>query len=86
MNLTKFNIVYSKCNNKTTIIDEDKARFVIRAFELYASGLSLEKVRIQLREEGFIYQSSSAMISKGHLAKMLQNVNYLGVLKFKINC
>ena len=47
---------YKKLDPRTTVIDEEKAPFVRRAFELYASGLSLEKVRWQLRDEGFVYQ------------------------------
>ena len=50
---------------------------------MYATGISLERVKEQLYEEGFIYQSAHKKISKGQLGKMLQNVNYLGVLKFK---
>ena len=74
---------YKKLDPRTTIIDEEKAPFVRRAFELYATGISLEKVKEQLYEEGFIYQSVHKKISKGQLGKMLQNINYLGVLKFR---
>ena len=74
---------YKKLDPRTTVIDEEKAPFVRRAFELYATGISLERVKEQLHEEGFIYQSAHKKISKGQLGKMLQNVNYLGVLKFK---
>lgn len=74
---------YKKLNPRKTIIDEEKAPFVIRAFELYGSGLSLEHVRNQLYNEGFIYQPAHNKISKGQLGKLLQNINYVGVLKFK---
>lgn len=74
---------YKKLDPRTTVIDEEKAPFVRRAFELYATGISLEKVKEQLYEEGFIYQSAHKKISKGQLGKMLQNINYLGVLKFR---
>lgn len=74
---------YKKLNPRTTVIDEEKAPFVRRAFELYSTGLSLDKVKEQLYEEGFIYQRANKKISKGQLAKLLQNINYIGVLKFK---
>ena len=74
---------YKKLDPRTAVIDEEKAPFVRRAFELYATGLSLDKVKEQLFEEGFRYQTAHAKISKGQLGKLLQNVNYLGVLKFR---
>ena len=46
---------YKKLDPRTTVIDEEKAPFVRRAFELYATGISLERVKEQLHEEGFIY-------------------------------
>ena len=76
---------YKKLNPKTTVIDEEKAAFVRRAFELYASGLSLDRVKEELFEEGYIYTSTNRKISKGQLAKILQNINYTGVLKFRDN-
>ena len=68
-------------DKKTTIIDKEKAPFVRRAFELYASGMSLEKVRDTLAEEKYVYQPAHPKISKGQLGKMLQNVCYIGGLK-----
>lgn len=74
---------YKKLDKNTTVIDEEKAPFVRRAFELYASGLSLEKVRWQLRDEGFVYQPSNKVISHGQLGKLLKNVSYIGGLYFR---
>ena len=74
---------YKKLDKNTTVIDEEKAPFVRRAFELYAEGKSLERVKNQLYEEGFIYQPAHHKISKGQLGKLLQNINYVGILKFK---
>lgn len=74
---------YKKLDKNTTVIDEEKAPFVRRAFKLYATGISLERVKEQLFEEGFLYQPAHKKISKGQLGKMLQNINYLGVLKFR---
>lgn len=70
-------------DKKTTIIDEEKAPFVRRAFELYASGMSLEAVRQKLKDEGFIYQPSNRVISHGQLGKMLHNTGYIGIIPFR---
>lgn len=74
---------YKKLDPRTTVIDEEKAPFIRRAFELYSEGCSVEKVRHTLKEEGYIYNKSSMMISKGHLHKMLKNVSYIGIIDFK---
>ena len=74
---------YKKINKNTTVINEEKAPFVRRAFELYANGMSLEAVRWKLKEEGFIYQSSNKVISHGQLGKMLHNPGYIGIIAFK---
>ncbi|MCD8378386.1 MAG: recombinase family protein [Candidatus Gastranaerophilales bacterium] len=74
---------YKKLDKNTTVIDEEKAPFVRRAFELYASGMSLEKVRWQLKNEGFIYQPSNKVISHGQLGKLLKNISYIGELNFR---
>ncbi len=75
---------YKKLDPKTTIIDEEKAPFVRRAFDLYSQGdLSLDKVRQILFDEKYIYTPSSPKVSKGQLEQILKNVNYAGVLKFR---
>lgn len=71
---------YKKIDKKKTVIDEEKAPFVRRAFELYANGLSLEAVRWKLKDEGFIYQPSNRVISHGQLGKMLHNKGYIGII------
>jgi len=75
---------YKKSDPRTTLIDEEKASFVRRAFELYSQGdLSLEKVRNILFEEKYVYRPNSPKISKAHLEHILKNVNYTGVLEFQ---
>ena len=74
---------YKKINKKITVIDEAKAPFVRRAFELYATGMSLEAVRWKLKDEGFIYQPSNKVISHGQLGKLLHNPGYIGIICFK---
>jgi len=50
---------YKKADKKASIIDENTAQFVKRAYELYAIGhLSLKRVAKQLYDEGFIYKES----------------------------
>lgn len=71
---------YKKIDKKKTVIDEEKAPFVRRAFELYANGMSLEAVRWKLKDEGFIYQTSNKVISHGQLGKMLHNKGYIGII------
>ena len=74
---------YKKLDKNTTVIDEEKAPFVRRAFELYATGLSLEAVRQKLFEENYVYLPSTKIISKAQLGHILKNISYTGVLKFK---
>jgi DNA invertase Pin-like site-specific DNA recombinase len=76
---------YKKINKNTTVINEEEAPFVRRAFELYAGGMSLEAVRWKLKEEGFIYKSSNKVISRGQLGKMLHNLGYIGIINFNEN-
>lgn len=77
-----FKAPYGYRNNKETrLIDvhEVEARFVKRAFDLYATGnFSLSELRKQLYEEGFIFKSNSPKIGKSVLDAMLNNVFYTG--------
>ena len=55
---------YKKLDKNITIPDENKSKFVKRAFELYAQGnLSLKTVANKLYQEGYIYQKSSPKIT-----------------------
>ena len=75
---------YKKLDPRTTVIDEEKAPFVKRAYEIYSEGeLSLKKTREQLYKEGYIYRANSPKITTGQLEQILKNVNYTGVLAFK---
>ena len=74
---------YKKLDKNITVPDEDKSKFVQRAFELYAKGdLSLKALRDRLYQEGYIYQKSSSKITTGMLEKMLKNECYTGMLKY----
>lgn len=75
---------YYRMNHKAILIKQDEAKFVKRAFELYAEQrLSLTKVIDKLHEEGFVYKNTKAKIGKSNLDVMLKNVFYLGRFKFK---
>lgn len=75
---------YRKLDPRTSIIDEEKAPFVRRAFELYSQGdLSLEKVRNILFEEKLFYLPSTPKVSCGQLDLILKNPAYTGAIRFQ---
>ncbi len=75
---------YNRLNSKTIIIDQDRAKFVKRAFELYAGQrLSLKHVIEKLHQEGFIYKNDKPKIGKSNLDLMLKNVFYIGQFTYK---
>lgn len=64
---------YKKLDKKVSIIDEEKAPFVTRAFELYAGGnLSLSKLSCQLYEEGYIFKDTCPKAYKSQLENILK--------------
>jgi site-specific DNA recombinase len=68
-------------NRETRLIDVDEARapFVRRAFDLYASGnYSLNQVRERLLQEGFCFREKRPKINKSSLELMLKNIFYTG--------
>ncbi|MDR1327478.1 MAG: recombinase family protein [Heliobacteriaceae bacterium] len=75
---------YKKLDPRTTVIDEEKAPFVKRAFELYSQGeLSLDKVREKLYSEKLFYLPSTTKVSKPQLEYILKNPSYTGVINFQ---
>ena len=75
---------YKKLDPRTTIIDEETAPFVRRAFELFSKGdISLKKLSQQLYDEKYIYKSTIPIISASHLANILKNITYTGVIPYK---
>lgn len=58
---------------------EEKAQFVQRVFELYATQeFSLDTLREQLFEEGYRYLPSQPRIPRSNLERMLHNIIYIG--------
>lgn len=75
---------YYRLNHKKILINQDEAKYVKRAFELYSEqNLSLSVVIDRLNEEGFIYKSNKPKIGKSNLDVMMKNVFYIGQFKFK---
>jgi site-specific DNA recombinase len=71
-------------NTREIIVDADTSPMVIRAFQLYATGLySLEATINQLQAEGYRYNSFSPRISRTKLHVMLQNPAYIGRIPYK---
>ncbi len=74
---------YKKLNPRTTVLDNQKSKFVKRAFELYAKeDISLRALRNKLYDEGFIYTPSSSKVTTSQLENMLKNECYTGMLKY----
>lgn len=74
---------YKKKDKMTTYIVEEEAVYVRKAFEYYAEGSSLAKVRLRLAREGITYRPTQPIISRGHLYKILANVTYTGRVEFE---
>ena len=67
---------------KTHVLDEQKAPYIRRAFEQYATGnVSLAALRDQLYTEGF-RTHGGARLSKSRLADILSDPFYYGVLRW----
>jgi site-specific DNA recombinase len=72
-------------NTQTNLVevDPDKARFVIRMFELAATGLhSLPTIRQKIMQDGLEYHSPKVRLSKSHVKRMLENPFYTGTFQW----
>lgn len=70
---------YKRLNTKMIVIDEEPAKLVQKAYELFSKGdISLDKLRHKLFDEGFIYKSEKPLMGKSHLDKILKNIFYIG--------
>lgn len=63
------------------VIDEEKAPFVKRLFELYASGLSAEQARTILFDEGLYHNTKP--YAKSRLIQILHDCFYIGKFLYK---
>lgn len=73
------NIEINKRN--VIIVDEEKAPFIKRLFELYASGLSASQVRKILYEEGLYHNTRP--YAKSRLIQILHDCFYIGKFLYK---
>ena len=70
-------------DNKNLVIKEEEAKFVKKAFELYAIGtMSLEAVRKELYEQGYFYKPYKPKIGTSHLDNLLKNPLYKGMFVY----
>lgn len=74
---------YKKVNKNEAIIDEHDGMFVRKAFEYYATGMSLEKVRLKLFKDGILYKERQPYVHKSQLHRFLSNVYYTGRVPFE---
>ncbi len=64
-------------NTRTTVVDKEKAPFVVKALEMYATELfSMDKIVDQLFEEGFVNKKGKKC-SKSVLHTFLKNPFYI---------
>ena len=64
-------------------VDHEKATFVVRVFELAATGhCSLLEIHKQVRQEGLEYHSSKTKLSKSHVKRILENPFYTGTFQW----
>ena len=74
---------YKRLDKNTVVPNPETAPFVKRAFEIYSDGgISLEKTRLKLAEEGFYYRTYQQNICKGSLEQILKNVFYTGKMYY----
>lgn len=66
---------------KTIAVDEPKRKYVVRAFELYATGThSYKDISDILFNEG-LRTNSGGKVYRGHIQRMLANPFYMGVME-----
>jgi DNA invertase Pin-like site-specific DNA recombinase len=72
-------------NTSTNLVEvnEEMAKFVVRMFELAASGRhSLPEIRKAVQKEGLEYHSPKVRLSKSHVKRILENLFYMGAFKW----
>lgn len=75
--------ITDKTGKKIIVINEEKAFYVRRAFELYATGnYSLKRLNDKLNEEGYVNHLGKKS-PKSFMGKMLANVFYTGVFEYE---
>lgn len=73
---------YRKINKNEGEIVPEEAKFLRKAYELYASGMSLAKTRRWLLVNGWVYRPNQQFVSRGHLYHLLRNALYKGYIPY----
>ncbi len=77
------NIPYGyKIENGKTVVEQQEAEIIRRIYNQYAKGLSYKKIAEQLTESGIRYMPDKPQWNKNMVARILQNQNYLGTVKY----
>lgn len=68
--------------NTTIVVDEIRAPYIVKAFELRSMGIPYEVIAKQLANDGFIGTTSKAVPpGKSYIERILTNTFYYGVMK-----
>lgn len=73
---------YKVNSDKHFIIDEATAPLVVKIFEMYASGQTVEQITTSLNAQGY-KTSRGVAFNKNSLRGMLQNKRYIGIYTYK---
>ena len=68
--------------DKNILIDEDKAQYVRKMFDLRRKGLSYDEIRNELYGAGMRSQTGG-IISKNPVSQILANKFYIGIMKYR---
>jgi len=72
-----------RLNTKLIEPEPQAAKYVQRAFELFAEGgISLDKLRFRMQDEGFIYKKETPVMVKSMMDKILKNIFYIGEFEY----
>jgi len=79
-----YNNVTLPSGEKDIIIDEHRAPFVIKIFELYAKGNnSFQTVALKMREKNFAKTSRGKSVTARTIELILKNPFYMGIMRIK---
>jgi site-specific DNA recombinase len=78
-NMAPFGYLNDK-GNKAIVIDEERAKYVVKAFELYATGKSFKEISDILYSEG-LRTRSGTKVYRSHIHRFIDNPFYCGLMK-----
>ena len=75
---------FNKPESREIEVDDEKADYVKRIFEMYATGsYSLAAIRKKCLDDGFVIQPSRSKVSKSSIERILKNEFYIGLFNWK---